>query len=179
MTSETITPRSQQMSVLDMVKWEWFGRWVLFFRISFFDSFGWPVIPGIGKIREFVQIPFHVAALSRMNWFPPGKEGEGQSPDGWSHRNVTVPDIPGNWGGVKCDWDTGSQGHPRRKSQESALVPDHVRLWKSRWYLDLTLCVWALKVFFGVVSGYNLWSNTAQRLEEGVTRIRCFLQESL
>lgn len=54
MTSETITPRSQQMSVLDMVKWEWFGRWVLFFRISFFDSFGWPVIPGIGKLDKGV-----------------------------------------------------------------------------------------------------------------------------
>ena len=43
-------------------------------------------------------------------------------------RSITVPDIPGNWGGVKCDWDTGPQGHPRRKSQKSALVPDHVRL---------------------------------------------------
>lgn len=34
-------------------------------------------------------------------------------------------------------------------------------------YLDLTLCVWALKVFLGVVSGYNLWSNTAEIEERG------------
>lgn len=49
--SKNLSPKSQQMNVLDVIKWEWLSRWDLFFKVSFFDPFGWPAIASVDQVR--------------------------------------------------------------------------------------------------------------------------------